>query len=318
MTELADPLQEPPQEPIAVDVQDDADETLILCPSCEEPGTGYFCASCGENLHARTDFSIRNMVRHLLSDWFHFDTRFFQTYKTLLFKPGELTKNHLAGRRVNFIKPLAMYMGMSAIYFLALSIFQPFTIGELLFGTHIDAASSDSIAVEQPNVDIADIYSIETQQRAHQVYQELLSKTSETMGISKAEVVRRFDRRYNAMLPIYMALSVIFFAFGLKVINWQRYYYEHLIFAMHFFTFMFLTGMFTVFLLKYSFLWTALGSSVVYAIYIWFALKKVHEQSNGLTTLKALMTIGGYYATIIIGSVIVMLILIVMMAVGKI
>lgn len=312
MTETDEPIVEAPE----VETEAEAVDAPLVCPSCEQPGTGNYCMFCGENLHARTDFSIWNMVRHLLADWFHFDTRFIQTYKTLLFNPGRLTKNHLAGKRVNFIKPLAMYMGVSAIYFITLSTFQPFTIGELLFGPQGDAATSDSVAVAKP--DIIDIYSEDLQAQSQEVYTKLLTETSEKMGITKAEVVSRFDRRYNSMMPIYMALGVVLFAFGLKVINWQRYYYEHLIFAMHFFTFMFLTGMITVFFLKYSFLWTALGSSVVYAVYLWFALKTVHHQSNGLTTLKALMAIGGYYAIIFLSATVVMITLIVMMAMGKI
>lgn len=284
------------------------------CPSCERPSRAAYCAYCGERLHEHTDFSLKSIARQFFADWLQLDTRFAQTYKTLLLKPGQLTHHHLAGRRVHFIKPLAMYTGVSALYFLAISLLQPFTIGTLLFGDQTVAATSDSVALDRPDIDF---YSDEFQQQAFAVYQEMLDKASANTEIAKAELVARFDQRYNSILPVFMAVSVVLFAFGLKVIHWQRYYYEHLIFAMHFFTFAFLIGMMTVSFIQYSFLWTSLVATVIYATYLSFAMKQVYNQPPGLTALKVVLALGCYYGIIILGSIVVIITLLIMMITGS-
>lgn len=284
------------------------------CPSCERPGRTTYCAHCGERLHEHTDFSFKSIIRQFFSDWLQLDTRFAQTYKTLLLKPGQLTNHHLAGRRIHFIKPLAMYTGVSALYFLAISLLQPFTIGTLLFGDQTVVATSDSVAVDRPDIDF---YSAEFQQHAFAVYQEMLDKASTNTGIAQAELVARFDQRYNNILPIFMAVSVVLFALGLKVIHWQRYYYEHLIFAMHFFTFAFLISMITVSFMQYSFLWTSLVAIVIYATYLSFALKQVYNQPAGLTALKVVLALGCYYGIIVLGSMVVIITLLIMMMIGS-
>jgi len=58
------------------------------------------------------------MMNHAISDYFHFDHQFFHTLKPLLFKPGFLTNEYMAGRRAQYLHPVKMYIFISLVFFL--------------------------------------------------------------------------------------------------------------------------------------------------------------------------------------------------------
>jgi Protein of unknown function (DUF3667) len=87
------------------------------CLNCGATLQGKFCDVCGqENLEIKESFG--HMMNHAISDYFHFDEQFFRTLKPLLFKPGKLTQEYMAGRRVSYLHPIKMYIFISFIYFL--------------------------------------------------------------------------------------------------------------------------------------------------------------------------------------------------------
>ncbi|WP_214070437.1 DUF3667 domain-containing protein [Mucilaginibacter sp. dw_454] len=89
------------------------------CANCGTPLQGKFCYHCGqENLELKESFG--HMMNHAISDYFHFDHQFFSTLKPLLFEPGKLTNEYLAGRRVSYLHPVKMYIFISLIYFVLL------------------------------------------------------------------------------------------------------------------------------------------------------------------------------------------------------
>lgn len=89
------------------------------CANCGADLQGKFCHVCGqENLELRENFG--HMMNHAISDYFHFDHQFFNTLKPLLLKPGKLTMEYMAGKRVSYLHPVKMYIFISLIYFLVL------------------------------------------------------------------------------------------------------------------------------------------------------------------------------------------------------
>src|SRR5579872_3783918 len=87
------------------------------CLNCGTILQGKFCHNCGqENLEMKESFG--HMMNHAISDYFHFDQQFFSTIKPLLFKPGFLTNEYLAGRRASYLHPIKMYIFISIVYFL--------------------------------------------------------------------------------------------------------------------------------------------------------------------------------------------------------
>jgi hypothetical protein len=87
------------------------------CLNCGTTLTGKFCHNCGqENLEIKESFG--HMITHAVSDYFHFDHQFFHTLQPLLFKPGKLTNEYMAGRRVQYLHPVKMYIFISLVFFI--------------------------------------------------------------------------------------------------------------------------------------------------------------------------------------------------------
>jgi hypothetical protein len=104
------------------------------CLNCGTILQGKYCHVCGqENLEIKESFG--HMMNHAISDYFHFDHQFFHTLKPLFFKPGFLTNEYMAGRRVQYLHPVKMYIFISLIYFLV--FFQSKT-GEIVKVNHKD------------------------------------------------------------------------------------------------------------------------------------------------------------------------------------
>lgn len=87
------------------------------CLNCGHHVEENFCPKCGqENIEVKED--ALHMVAHAIADYFHFEHKFFGTLKPLLLKPGELTKQYVAGKRVKFIHPIRLYIFVSIVFFL--------------------------------------------------------------------------------------------------------------------------------------------------------------------------------------------------------
>jgi len=87
------------------------------CLNCGTALEGPFCHKCGqENLEMKESFG--HMATHAISDYFHFDYQFFHTLKPLLFEPGKLSLDYMAGKRMQYLHPIKMYIFISLVFFI--------------------------------------------------------------------------------------------------------------------------------------------------------------------------------------------------------
>jgi hypothetical protein len=87
------------------------------CRNCETEIEGHYCHFCGQRYHDHKE-SFGELVYEFISDFVHFDSRFFRTALPLLFKPGKLTKSYIDGRQKSQFHPIRLYMFSSFLYFL--------------------------------------------------------------------------------------------------------------------------------------------------------------------------------------------------------
>jgi Protein of unknown function (DUF3667) len=101
------------------------------CLNCGITVVGRFCHECGqENVEPKETFW--HMVTHFFYDITHFDSKFFESVKDLIIRPGFLSKEYMLGRRASYLHPVRMYVFTSAIFFLLFfSFYKPNqTIGD--------------------------------------------------------------------------------------------------------------------------------------------------------------------------------------------
>ncbi|HTR29511.1 MAG TPA: DUF3667 domain-containing protein [Puia sp.] len=89
------------------------------CLNCKATLYGRYCHVCGqENLEPKE--TVWHLVQHFFNDITHFDGKFFATVKYLLRKPGFLSLEYVAGRRMSYLNPIRMYVFTSALFFIIL------------------------------------------------------------------------------------------------------------------------------------------------------------------------------------------------------
>ena len=91
----------------------------VKCANCETQFTGKFCPNCGQAVKDY-DKPFSFVFYNFLGDFFAFDTRFFRTIISLLFKPGFLSKEYIEGRRVRYAPPFRIFVFVSFVLFLML------------------------------------------------------------------------------------------------------------------------------------------------------------------------------------------------------
>src|SRR5204862_2249809 len=87
------------------------------CLNCNAQLQGKYCHICGQE-HIEPKETAWHLVSHFFQDITHFDGKFFSTLKLLVFRPGFLSREYMAGRRASYLNPVRMYVFTSAIFFL--------------------------------------------------------------------------------------------------------------------------------------------------------------------------------------------------------
>jgi hypothetical protein len=98
-----------------------ADLAPVRCKNCDAVLLGRYCANCSQaaDVHVPTTMEL---THELLEGLTHSDSRLWRTLTTLWFKPGKLTAEFVAGRRVAYLPPFRLYLIVSIVFFLLLSL----------------------------------------------------------------------------------------------------------------------------------------------------------------------------------------------------
>jgi len=193
-----------------------------------------FCPDCGQETNIRPP-RLSEFAQQLGGAYFSTEGALWRTLKLLLFKPGELTRQYLAGRRKHYVLPLRLYLTISLIALLALRIQTGISMDDpaaiqidlkdgqynaISFGDSHQAGMRDGkfFCTGLPE------WLCKRLQRRMDVGQDVLKREI-------AELSQRFVS--NIGLGMFVMLPV--FALMLKLVYWSRrlHYTEHLVFALH-------------------------------------------------------------------------------------
>ena len=91
------------------------------CPNCGSYRPDRFCSHCGQN---DRDYmrGLWSVVYEFFREMFELDSRLFRTLKSLLFRPGHLSREFSRNRRAAYMSPVRLYLFTSFLFFLVLSI----------------------------------------------------------------------------------------------------------------------------------------------------------------------------------------------------
>ena len=87
-----------------------------LCHNCGAAVSGNFCPECGQEttLHVA---SAREFLHEFIGHYVALEGKLWKTLALLLFRPGKLTAEYIAGRRARYVQPLRIYLTLSILFF---------------------------------------------------------------------------------------------------------------------------------------------------------------------------------------------------------
>lgn len=99
------------------------DDTLIECLNCAAPLQGPYCHNCGQPDRHYIRF-FPKVLWEMVNEAFDLDSRVGRTLLPLLLRPGRLSMEYIAGRRARYVNPLRLYIILSVVFFISVSLFK--------------------------------------------------------------------------------------------------------------------------------------------------------------------------------------------------
>jgi len=261
------------------------------CPNCGETVAEKFCSHCGQRLADRRR-TVSSLLSEAFSEILALDGRHLTTMRGLLV-PGKLTAEYLAGRRARYVTPVRIYLAMSLLLFLFVSLPTPDANTVDVF------VDGEVVGDREPSPDRGNFQfsSVDSSSVLAETLQEWFGSPADRWKrMSAQQLLDGFVEGFERSLPRALILFVPFVALALKLlyIRKARLYYDHLIFSLHFQSFLFL-ALIVVSLLNMAGLslimpahWAYLaGCALAAPTYLVVALKRVYGQGWVATLMKS-------------------------------
>ncbi|MDI6048054.1 DUF3667 domain-containing protein [Flavobacterium yafengii] len=240
------------------------------CLNCRYVVENRFCPNCGqENTDTRKTF--HHLFIHFFEDLTHYENAFWRTIKNLLFKPSALTKEYLSGKRLSYLAPVRLYIFISFITFLLITIFpgeinsSEKTIEKEPIITTKNKSFQNTISVNDSvkknqtnskddiqlfNFGYESVEQLDSIQK-HAPESEKLSDFSYWINRkiqivkgnnTQSEIIEKFISSFTHNLPKVLFVFMPIFAFFLWLFHNKKrwYYFDHGIFTLHYFSFLLL------------------------------------------------------------------------------
>lgn len=266
---------------------------MIYCQNCETQYKGNYCPECGQSAN-EFNKPIKFLFVDIVGNIFAFDTRFWKTIVSLIFKPGTFTANYVQGQRARYMPPFRLYIFTSFLVFLLLSVYVNNEV-EIDEGSRTEINSTLKKKLED-DATVLNSRKVQTQKQKKEADKKKLIETALKVVDNPSQYLNRYIKYVSwsmfLLMPIYGFYLWLFF------FRSKRYYYSHLIFALnqHSFVFLFFMG-----LISLQLLWPNrnahpefyLGSIV--PIYLYLGARKFYNK-RWFATLFRLFLIGVLYS----------------------
>lgn len=231
------------------------------------------------------NLSLKSFLKNLVADAFNIDNRIIKTLAVLFKKPGYLTFEYFNDPDKKYVQPLRLYFIINFIFFLVVPI------------------------LNTPQFQIFN-FSL----RSLTVSNTLYRKITESEIRSEQVPEKIYEERFNANLkynqPAFLFLIIPFFALILNLVNFRnkKYFVEHLIFSIHFLSFILITMFISISLfrlLKFGLSYFSITSGVIgliiilamaicILIYLFASIKKFYKNKILASVIKSFILFAGF------------------------
>jgi Protein of unknown function (DUF3667) len=291
------------------------------CLNCGTKLEDVFCHHCGQkDLPNRQ--TLGELLTNFISSFWSYEGKFFSTIKYLLIKPGFLATEYNAGKRESYYHPARMYVFISFVFFLLLSILPSKSENDKIKISKsnrkkIDFAFADSVqnmvdSIKAAKKNKGDDFTImdETysnvksydsaqlilpkEKRDNWFEQKMTRKGLELKERYKGkgnEFANEFEKLFLDNFSKVLFWLLPFFALLLKLLYVRRdyFYSEHLVFSIYYYNFFYFAASLRMIFKQVPYIgWIGTIISFWIILYLFFAMKRMYKQSWGKTFLKYL------------------------------
>ena len=199
------------------------------CRNCGATTSGNYCHMCGQEtcLHAP---SLGEFLHEFIGHYVALEGRLWGTIARLLFRPGLLTTEYIAGRRKRYVEPLRLYLSLSIIFFAVLKLTD---VGIVNIDPQVGkpAVHQEVASEKEPAPGDADQVQQMVERNAPGIYHSI-DRFNHLPDREKSAVMQAGFYKYA---PYAIFLLMPLFALWLKLlyIGSGKKYGEHLLFALH-------------------------------------------------------------------------------------
>ncbi len=106
-----------------------ASEESNTCLNCGTVYTGSYCNRCGQSRNTPR-YRLSNAFRNILGGFTNIDNGFGRTLLDLLYRPGYMIKDFIAGKRILYFRPFQTLFVLAALYIMAVQLVDPDALKE--------------------------------------------------------------------------------------------------------------------------------------------------------------------------------------------
>ena len=326
------------------DIIDGEPKPVEVCLNCGTALGGQYCGNCGQRAASRL-ISVWELLKDAFGDLLELDSRLWRTLIPLAVRPGQLTLDYLEGRRARFMPPFRMYLVLSIVFFLVAFFDPREELGLLYEPQAPSATESEENANEADEIraeifrDLAEEGIIVGDPGSTDVAGDAVEDgddgdpntncdlddfdsadlpdwlgsrlTEERLKVICDRIIaddgRAFGKKLLDNVPAALFVLLPLMALVLKILYplSKRYYVEHLLFVVHYHSFVFLILSLQVLLTRLGSLLrvpeilidvTVLAASLYVPVYLYKASRRVYGQGRFFTILKFLILTFAYFA----------------------
>lgn len=264
------------------------------CLNCNTALVDIYCPHCGQkNIPPRQTFG--DLIINFISSFWSFESKFFSSLKSIMLKPGVMARHYTEGKRERYFHPARMYVFISFIYFLLISILPDENLSKP------DNTNSTNVNWNYDKTigEFDDFAQYDSAQRAlpaeqrdgglkRMIYKRI-SEVNEKYRNNGTGFSTDFGENFIANIPRIFFVLLPIFALLLKLLYFRQdfFYSEHLIFSVYYYNFFFLAGsLYMLVDLIPVVEYLTWGMTLWILLYMPIGMKKMYGQPWGKTILK--------------------------------
>lgn len=240
-----------------------------------------YCPNCGQK--ALPDhLTVKYFIHEFLNNYFSFDSKFLNTVKQLIIKPGFLTIEFIAGRRIRYINPIQLFIFSSFLYFLVNSFMflkEDYGKNDLVrFNDRNKNVLSDSVEIQQ----IDSLFIVQNGEEIDTIDNsyvgEFLKKSQDFNAMDTESQNEKISRNISYSVFLLMPLFALYLGWFFK--RKKKHYLENIVFSLHFHAFYYVAGV--LFLLLDKLITGDVDSLMlltIVCIYLLIAIKRFYSFS---------------------------------------